>query len=484
MTQRAKGLQQPENSSLPAHLPQFMEKMNRVGLPEAVQETFAYYYGRLAAGNTGLIHEVAIRPLAPEALPHAAHLEGYSRIGGKLLNQTAMIKLNGGLGTSLGLRRTKSLLKALNGKSFLETILYQADVQNVQLVLMNSFHTHAETRAAIHRIQPRSMPLFFLQHQFPKVLQDDFAPAQWPIDPRLEWSPAGHGDLFAALYFSGILQELLNKGIKYAFVSNADNLGAVVEPSLLGYFAAHDLAFMMEVAERIRNDQKGGHLACRADGTLVLRELAQCPRQDLNAFSDIRRHRLFNTNNIWLHLGHVKEIMSAGQGFRLPFFANPKTLDPTDARSPAVYQIETAMGHAIGLFPKATAVLVPRRRFLPVKKSSDLLIVRSDLMRLGEDGRVVTQPNRRRRLPFVKLDPLYFKTMDGFFKRLPAIPSLQFCDSLEIAGDVKFEPGVIIKGHVRIENLRSSQAIVPGGSILQGKIRFLSDLHSKGGTRA
>ena len=94
----------------------------------------------------------------------------------------------------------------------------------------------------------------------------------------MEWCPPGHGDLYAALEGSGTLDKLLADGIKYMFVSNSDNLGAVMDLTLLTHFAESDSPFMMECADRTVNDKKGGHLAVRnADSQLILREAAMCP---------------------------------------------------------------------------------------------------------------------------------------------------------------------------------------------------------------
>ncbi len=103
------------------------------------------------------------------------------------------------------------------------------------------------------------------------------APAYWPESPAKEWNPPGHGDLYAAISTSGTLDQLLEGGYEYAFVSNSDNLGAVLDTEILGYFAEERLPFLMEVAHRTRADRKGGHLAQLENGQLILRELAQCP---------------------------------------------------------------------------------------------------------------------------------------------------------------------------------------------------------------
>src|SRR5690606_26731533 len=139
------------------------------------------------------------------------------------------------------------------------------------------------------------------------------------------------------------------------------------------------LPFLMEVADRTRADSKGGHLARRPDGQLILREIAQCPPDELEKFQDIDRYGYFNTNNLWLHLPTLRKILDERKGvLGLPLIRNEKPVDPTNLKSYRVYQLETAMGSAIAVFPGAQAVCVPRTRFLPIKKNNDLLVLWSD----------------------------------------------------------------------------------------------------------
>ncbi|MGW8326130.1 MAG: UTP--glucose-1-phosphate uridylyltransferase, partial [Desulfobacterales bacterium] len=276
--------------------------MERENLHSVVIDTFAHYYKQVVSGVTGLISDKDIQPVTSDNIEDADNIQKYAEAGRQASSNAVMIKLNGGLGTSMGLTRAKSLLKVKNDKTFLEIILKQAENYHVKLALMNSFSTHEDTIDALSEIKPEDSPLLFLQNKFPKILQKNFAPAEWPNNPDLEWNPPGHGDIYSAIYTSGILNTLLNKGIVYAFISNSDNLGATFDESLLGYFAENGFPFMMEVAPRTPSDVKGGHIARHKDGRLILRESAQCPENELSAFQDIKRYGFFNTNNIWINL--------------------------------------------------------------------------------------------------------------------------------------------------------------------------------------
>jgi UTP--glucose-1-phosphate uridylyltransferase len=296
-------------------------------------------------------------------------------------------------------------------------------------------------------------------------------PVDWPADPELEWCPPGHGDLYPALVGSGWLVRLLAEGVRYAFVSNSDNLGAILDPVILRHFAESGSPFLMEVTRRTGADRKGGHLAVRkADGRLLLREVAQCPEEDLEAFQDIAQHRYFNTNSLWIRLDLLKEQLEANDGsLPLPMIRNSKTVDPRDKKSTPVVQLETAMGSAIECFQGASAIEVPRSRFAPVKTTSDLLALRSDAYEVLGNGQVLLASSRKGVPPVITLSDDY-KLVD----RIEAlgIPSLIDCTSLAVKGPIHFEPGVIIKGDVGFENNGGTSQNVKAGVYQDQQIRL------------
>lgn len=268
--------------------------------------------------------------------------------------------------------------------------------------------------------------------------------------------------MYPALVGSGWLERLLAAGVKYAFVSNSDNLGAVMEPALLEYFAQSGAPFLMEVTRRTSADRKGGHLAVRqADGQLLLREVAQCPAADLEEFQNIEKHQYFNTNNLWLRLDALRDLLEKCDGvLPLPMIVNRKTVDPRDKNSTPVIQLEVAMGAAIECFAGAAAIEVPRSRFAPVKTSADLFSLRSDAYEIGKDGRVMLRAERHGVPPDVVMDDGYklVDSIEGI-----GMPSLIGCDRLEIKGPVRFAEGVVVEGKVAIENASTTACEVPAG---------------------
>ena len=452
-------------------LQEALGKMRAAGLSGPAQESFRRAWQLAASGDAGLMPEQTLDPA--DGIPALAEVTGRPA-SPELFDRLCVIKLNGGLGTSMGLERAKSLIPVKDGLTFLDFIARQIlwlrrehGTRGPRFLLMDSFNTSADTLDYLARYPDlaRDGALDFLQNKVPKLRANDLAPVSWPAAPDLEWCPPGHGDLYPSLLGSGWLDRLAGEGIEYLFVSNSDNLGATADAGLLSYFAASGLSFLMEVAERTPSDRKGGHLARRkSDGRLVLREVAQCPTNDAEAFQDIARHRYFNTNTLWLRVSDLRAALDEqGGALPLPLIKNTKTVDPRDPVSPKVLQLETAMGAAVECFAKAGAVLVPRTRFAPVKTTSDLLALRSDAFRVTADQRLELVPECGGVPPEVLLDERY-KTLAGLeagFAR--SAPSLRHCRHLRVAGPWRFEPGVICEGAVKFTHEGARPAVVRAG---------------------
>ena len=442
-----------------------VEKMRREGLPDAAIETFRHYYEQLAEGETGMIPESEIEPVEDpqefDALPDTD----------APLDEAVVLKLNGGLGTSMGMTQAKSLIEAKDGLTFLDVIarqvvsLRERSGARLPLVLMDSFRTHDDALAALGDFES-DVPLDFVQHKEPKLLVDGLQPVEWPDDPSLEWCPPGHGDVYTALLTSGMLDALLERGYRYAFVSNSDNLGAVLDPRILAWIARDEIPFAMEVTRRTEADRKGGHIARVPGGGYLLRETAQTPEEDLDALQDIGRHRYVNTNNLWLDLGALRRVMDEQDGvLGLPLIVNRKTVDPGDKSTPEVFQLETAMGAAIGVFDGARPIAVSRRRFSPVKTTEDLLALRSDAYALLDDARVELAPERDGTPPVIDLDDDHYKLLRDFDAHFPeGAPSLVECARLAVEGDVTFGSGVVVRGAVTVRGPRR----VEDGAVLAG----------------
>ncbi|OQS04893.1 phosphoglucomutase [Thraustotheca clavata] len=455
----------------------FQAKMEAEGLSQAAIKAFEYSYSSLVSGESGMMTEASIQNVddIPYLEGRAGCIHENIKADSSLLQKTVVLKLNGGLGTSMGLDKVKSLLNIKGTDTFLDMTAKQIMEMrkkynsNVRFILMNSFSTSTDTLDYLQKYPDivSDVELELLQNKVPKIDVATMQPATWKINSSKEWCPPGHGDLYPSLLGSGKLDKLLAQGYKYMFVSNSDNLGATLDLELLTYFAQKDTAFMMECCERTENDKKGGHLAKRiADGRLVLRESAQCEAADEAEFQNIAKHRYFNTNNLWIRLDKLaEELHKQGGLIKLPMIRNSKTVDPKDSSSPAVYQLETAMGAAIECFDNATAVCVPRTRFAPVKKCDDLLLLRSDAYVVTDDYRLVLAPECNGTATLMSLDSKKFKLVQQLEAALRGnVPSLIRCHRLKVTGDVGFAPDVILEGDITIVNNSKEQKTVLSGT--------------------
>ncbi len=449
-------------------------KMREAGQAEEAIRAFASAYRRMAEGEQVSIATAELEPA--EDVPRLEELP--SDVDPAILDRFAVIKLNGGLATSMGLEQPKSLLEAKAGHSFLDIIVGQilrlrADSgARLPLVLMDSDATREPTLRALQphtELAVDGLGLDFLQSMIPKLDAEGLEPVSWPAAPGLEWCPPGHGDVYVSLKSSGMLDALLERGIDRAMISNADNLASTFDPRIARHVADNEIPFLMEVVLGTEADRKGGHIArMRADGRLVLRETAQTPPEDAESFRDYRRWRYYNTNSLWVDLRALDaRLGGSGGGLELPLIVNRKTVDPRDGGSPAVIQLESAMGAAIGSFAGSQLLCVPRTRFVPVKTTDDLLVLRSDVYTLDDRMTVAALPERAEDLPYVELDPRYYKLLDAFESRFPyGPPSLRDAERLTVKGDVTFGAGVVVRGSVSLQETEPRE--LADGTVLEG----------------
>ncbi|KZT04671.1 UTP--glucose-1-phosphate uridylyltransferase [Laetiporus sulphureus 93-53] len=389
----------------------------------------------------------------------------------KNLNKLAVLKVNGGLGTSMGMTGAKSALEVKNDMTFLDLTVRQIEHLNttervdVPLILMTSFNTHEDTLRIIKKYANQQLRITtFNQSRYPRILKESLMPfPKNANDDKNKWYPPGHGDLYNALLHSGVLDQLLSEGKEYLFVSNSDNLGAVVDENILQHMVDSQAEFIMEVTDKTKADVKGGTLI-DYEGTIQLLEIAQVPSEHVEDFKSVRKFKIFNTNNLWINLRAVKRIMEE-EGMELDIIVNPKTTDDGQA----VIQLETAVGAAIKHFRNAHGVNVPRSRFLPVKSCSDLLLIKSDIYSL-EHGQLVINENRMfGTTPVIKLGD-HFKKIAQFQKRFKKIPKIIELDHLTVTGDVYFGRNVTLRGTVIVVANEGQRIDIPDGCILENRL--------------
>jgi UTP--glucose-1-phosphate uridylyltransferase len=397
-----------------------------------------------------------------------------------MLDKLVVIKLNGGLGTSMGCQGPKSVISVRNDLTFLDLTVQQIESlnrtynANVPLVLMNSFNTDEETQLIIQKYTNFQVQIHtFNQSQFPRINKESLMPIARSCNPQGDmeaWYPPGHGDFYESLNNSGLLDDFIKQGREYCFISNIDNLGATVDLNILNLLlnpensSAKPKEFLMEVTDKTRADVKGGTLIQYED-KLRLLEIAQVPKENVEDFKSVKTFKFFNTNNLWVKLPSIKRIIENGT-LDMEVIVNPKTLD----NGANVIQLETAVGAAMKCFEGSIGLNVPRSRFLPVKKTSDLLLVMSNLYNL-KNGSLAMSPIRSfPSTPLIKLGDNHFAKVRDFLKRFATIPDLLELDHLTVSGDVTFGRNVSVKGTVIIIANHGDRIDIPSGAILENKI--------------
>ncbi|XP_017312914.1 UTP--glucose-1-phosphate uridylyltransferase isoform X2 [Ictalurus punctatus] len=394
------------------------------------------------------------------------------------LNKLAVVKLNGGLGTSMGCKGPKSLISVRNENTFLDLTVRQIEHLNktyntdVPLVLMNSFNTDEDTKKILQKYTHHRVKIHtFNQSRYPRINKESLLPVATNMGLTGEnseaWYPPGHGDIYTSFYNSGLLDQLILEGKEYIFVSNIDNLGATVDLHILNHLmsqpAERRCEFVMEVTDKTRADIKGGTLI-QYDNKLRLLEIAQVPKAHVDEFKSVTKFKIFNTNNLWISLPAIKRLHEQN-GMDMEIIVNPKTLDG----GLNVIQLETAVGAAIKSFDNALGINVPRSRFLPVKTTSDLLLVMSNLYSLDVGSLNMSEKREFPTTPHVKLGSSFTKVQD-FLQRFESIPDMLELDHLTVSGDVTFGKQVTLKGTVIIIANHGDRIDIPAGAMLENKI--------------
>ncbi|MGC8659762.1 MAG: UTP--glucose-1-phosphate uridylyltransferase, partial [Desulfomonilaceae bacterium] len=397
-------------------------------------------------------------------------LRELNKLGSSLLKRVAIIKLNGGRSTTMGGNVPKGILIAKDGYSYLEIICRQTECFRrvngceTPLVLMNSFFTNKPTEDLLREIGFQAMT--FVQNRVPRLTLDGLYPLE--LGNHEDWAPPGHGDVFESLVDSGVMKKLLDSGIKWAFISNLDNLAATVAPWILGMVASEEAQFLLEVTPRTKEDCKGGTLVIR-NGALELVEIAQVAQKDRELFMDIQNFRVFNTNNVWVDLEVTNELLSSSR-FDLPIIQNKKTI-----AGHKVVQLETAMGAAISSFDRARGLIVGRDRFFPTKRIEDLIVLQSDACVLNSCFNILRNPQRPLNCsfrPMLNFHHSFLNSPLDLHKRFedPGSLSLVNAEVLTVSGDVFFERNVSIQGTVYIAPKEGVSYRIPAGSVLDSGV--------------
>ena len=424
-----------------------------------------------------------IKPIPIDEIPLYSSLSDVPNDNSKfLLEKLIVVKLNGGLGTSMGCEGPKSLITVRNDMTFLDIVVRQIQYinglcgTNIPLVLMNSFNTDEETKRIEERYKSQVSFYTFCQSKFPRLEKETLLPlvSNFNDSDLSVWYPPGHGDFYQSFINSGLCESFLKMGKEVLFISNIDNLGATVDLKILNLLlnqpnapvGAKPCEFLMEVTDKTRSDIKGGTLVYN-NNVKTLLEIAQVPKQHVDEFISVHKFNIFNTNNLWIRISAIKRLIN-NDSLHMEPIVNSKTLE----NGTKVIQLENAIGAAIKCFDGAIGLNVPRSRFLPVKTTSDLLSLLSDLYCLElRTGIIYMNPLRSfPSVPLVKLGSNHFGKLKEFLERFEDIPQMLELDHLTVSGDVRFGKNITLKGTVIIIANPGERIDIPMGSVLENKV--------------
>lgn len=390
----------------------------------------------------------------------------------QMLDKLVVIKLNGALATPLGCSGPTSTIPVRDNLTSLDLTVQQLEQLNklyntdVPLVLMNSFLTDEETEKVIRKYSSFEVTIrTFNQSCFPRINKDTLMPAaaKSGVFTENDWYPPGHGNFYKAFSDSGLLELFIGEGKEFCFISNMDNVGANIDLDILQMCLTGVQEFVMEVTEKTRADVKGGTLI-QYEGKLRLLEVAQVPNDKLEDFMSVKKFNVFNTNNLWISLPAIRRVIT-DDILEMEIIVNPVTLN----NGSNGYQLVTAIGAAMKCFDNAVGLTVPRSRFLPVKKTSDLLLLMSNLYSPHHGQLKMSGKRMFPTTPFIKLGQ-NFQNISELLKRFGSIPDILELDHLSVSGDVTFGKQVSLKGTVIIIANHGDRIDIPSGSCLENKI--------------
>ncbi|HXZ86389.1 MAG TPA: UTP--glucose-1-phosphate uridylyltransferase [Myxococcota bacterium] len=325
----------------------------------------------IAAGRLGKASNLAPGPVEPagrehvellEALP-AGEREELAALGAEAIarGSVAVAVLNGGMATRFG-GDVKGIVEAVAGRSFLEIKLAQARrLGPVPFLVMNSFATHARSLEFLAQRGLAREVTVFLQNVSLRLtpsgdaLQDE--------EGRVSLYAPGHGDFPDAFVRSGLAARLAERGVETIVLSNIDNLGAELDPLLIGLHLARGRALTAEVAEKAAGDVGGA--PAFVGGRLELLEGFRFPPD-----FDWRRVPFLATNTFVIS----RALLEAGH--ELSWFYVEKSLDGRTA-----VQMERLVNELSRFVPTSYVAVPrggPRGRFFPIKTREDLERLRAD----------------------------------------------------------------------------------------------------------
>ncbi|KAI0320904.1 UTP--glucose-1-phosphate uridylyltransferase-domain-containing protein [Amylostereum chailletii] len=392
------------------------------------------------------------------------------------LNRLAVLKVNGGLGTSMGMTGAKSALEVKDDMTFLDLTVRQIEHLNtthkvdVPLILMTSFNTHDDTLRIIKKYANQQLRITtFNQSRYPRIFKETLLPCPKSSgDDKKNWYPPGHGDLYNALLHSGVLDQLIADGKEYLFVSNSDNLGAVVDQGILQHMIDSQAEFIMEVTDKTKADIKGGTLV-DYEGSIRLLEVAQVPSEHMEDFKSgmtgAKSALEVKDDMAFLDLT-VRQIEHLNTTEKVDVPLILMTSFNTHEDTLRIIKKYANQQLRITTFNQSRYPRILKETLLPAPKSAN-----DDKKNWYPPGHgdLYNALLHSGTTPVIKLGD-HFKKIQQFQKRFKKIPKILELDHLTVTGDVYFGRNVTLRGTVIVVANEGQRIDIPDGCILENRL--------------
>jgi len=450
------------------------EQLEKIGMSKVEAADFQRLRNRFL--DKPLMEWERVRPLPDDFCKSVTELpEPTPEKAKELLTKLVFVQLNGGLGTNMGLKSTKSGLQILKQAGQAHTILdckvsqvealNQKYGVNIPLVLMNSPKTHEETLELLKKYPQEEGKITihtFVQSEHPLMHKDTLAPVAKSKEERQFWIPPGSGEVFSGLLRAGLLEKFKQQGKEFLFISNVENMGATIDLRLLNNIYTGEIDFQLELTNRVSTDHHGGLPMSYKEGRVHVMEISQVPFEYHKNFT-VSHFKWWNTNNMWVRINNVWNMLKL-QALDLDFIVKYRI---SGGRN--VAQIETPAAMSIHSFKRAAGITVPRSRYRPVNSTAQLMAAQSNIFTFS-DGAMTMNPVRVPATePLIKLGD-HFTSVEEYEKRLKDIPNILELDHLTVSGDVTFGTKVTLKGTVIIVAEHGEKIELPDGAVLENKI--------------
>ncbi|XP_006359120.1 UTP--glucose-1-phosphate uridylyltransferase isoform X1 [Solanum tuberosum] len=346
----------------------------------------------------------------------------------QLLDKLVVLKFNGNLGSDMGFSGPKSALEVCNGLTCLDFVVNHIESINskygcnIPLLMMNTPSTHDGIMKVLEK-HPNKNIHTFTQSQRQQENIEDMSESRTlnKSSAQEKLYPSNLLEVFLSLNSSGKLEPLISQGKEYFLLLQSENLAEVVDPKILNHLIKNSIEHCVEVMPT-------------TSGT----EETSLPPQEGRIQS---KEHVKSINTMWMSMSCVERLLQRNDlGFTSSKF-----------------------------FDRAFAIDTPWSRYLPVERTSDLLILQSDLYTSVEGTLVRNAARANPKDPSIELGP-EFGNVDDFRSLFKSIPSIIELDSLKVTGDVWFGTGITLKGKVSIAARPGMKIVIPDGMELKNRI--------------